>query len=47
MEEDETDDEISQSRDSKDIFEDCRDDEEDLITKLFLFARTDRQKEDW
>ncbi|XP_001604067.1 testis-expressed protein 2 [Nasonia vitripennis] len=47
MEEDETDDDFSQSRD---IFEDCRDEdvnEEEMRVKIYIFARTDRQKEDW
>jgi hypothetical protein len=49
MEEEETDDELSQSKDSKDIFEDCQDDDdsENMKVKLFIFARTDRQKEEW
>ncbi|KAL7297907.1 hypothetical protein TKK_0008927 [Trichogramma kaykai] len=46
LEEDETDEDISNS---KDVFEDCQDDASDEGTKikLYLFARTDRQKEDW
>ncbi|XP_011496764.1 PREDICTED: testis-expressed sequence 2 protein [Ceratosolen solmsi marchali] len=49
LEEEETDDEHSQSKDSKDIFEDCQDDyeSEDMKVKLYVFARTDRQKEEW
>ena len=49
MEEDETDDDISQSKDSKDIFEDCQDidKDEEMKVKIYVFARTDRQKEDW
>ena len=46
MEEEETDEDISHS---KDIFEDCLDDgsDENVKMKMFIFARTDRQKEDW
>ncbi|KAH0540968.1 testis-expressed protein 2 [Cotesia glomerata] len=47
VEEDETDDDLSFSKDTKDVFEDCHDDVEDLRSKLFFFGRTDRQKEDW
>lgn len=49
MEEEETDEDISQSKDSKDIYEDCQDEDEDgeFKLKLYIFARTDRQKEDW
>ncbi|XP_008560812.1 testis-expressed protein 2 [Microplitis demolitor] len=47
VEEDETDDDLSFSKDTKDVFEDCQDDVEDLRSKLFFFGRTDRQKEDW
>ncbi|XP_058797231.1 testis-expressed protein 2 [Phymastichus coffea] len=49
MEEEETDDDLSQSKDSKDIYEDCQDEDEneEFKLKLYLFARTDRQKEDW
>lgn len=46
-EEDETDDDLSLCRDGKDIFEDCRDIDDEPLTKLFIFARTDRQKEEW
>ncbi|XP_034939124.1 testis-expressed protein 2 [Chelonus insularis] len=51
LEEDETDEDTSLSKDSKDVYEDCRDedddDEENLRIKIFIFGRTDRQKEDW
>ncbi|KAK0168955.1 hypothetical protein PV327_002711 [Microctonus hyperodae] len=46
-EEDETDDDLSASKDTKDIFEDCRDDDEESRFKIYIFGRTDRQKEDW
>lgn len=47
IEEEETDDDISLSKDPKDIFVDCRDDEDGTDLRMFIFARTDRQKEDW
>ncbi|KAJ8683283.1 hypothetical protein QAD02_019075 [Eretmocerus hayati] len=48
VEEEETDDDLSQSKD-RDIYEDCRDetDDEETKMKMYIFARTDRQKEDW
>ncbi|XP_043464968.1 testis-expressed protein 2 [Leptopilina heterotoma] len=46
-EEEETDDELSQSKEIKDVFEDSKEEFEDLKHKIFIFARTDRQKEDW
>lgn len=46
-EEDETDDDISKSsKDPKDVFEDCSE-EDGLKSNMYIFARTDRQKEDW
>lgn len=48
LEEEETDEDTSQSRDSKDVFEDCHDEDDDeMKVKMYIFARTDRQKEDW
>lgn len=50
IEGDETDDDLSFTKDTKDIFEDCRDDDDDdeePQSKIFIFGRTDRQKEDW
>ncbi|XP_014206011.1 testis-expressed protein 2 [Copidosoma floridanum] len=47
IEEEETDEDVSQSKDARDIFEDCQDDNEEAQLKLYIFARTDRQKEDW
>lgn len=47
MEEEETDDDLSQSKDINDVFEDSREEIEDVKHKIFVFARTDRQKEDW
>ena len=47
MEEDETDDDLSQMKDIRDVFEDSREEIEDVKHKIFVFARTDRQKEDW
>jgi len=46
IEEDDDDDDVSQSKSVKSIYEDCRDDE---VTKckLYVFARADREKEDW
>lgn len=45
-EEEETDDELSQSKETKDVFEDSKEEFEEKC-KIFIFARTDRQKEDW
>lgn len=46
-EEDETDEDLSKdSKDVKDLFEDCSDDDGSK-SKMYIFARTDRQKEDW
>ena len=53
--EDDDDDDFSQSKDSKDVFADCRggddddddDDDQKSKFKIYVFARTDRQKEDW
>ncbi|XP_011300714.1 testis-expressed sequence 2 protein [Fopius arisanus] len=47
VEEDETDDDVSLSKDLKEVFEDCQDEEDDTTFKVFVFGRTDRQKEDW
>ena len=47
IEEEETDDDFSQSKDLKEEFSDCQDDMEEIKFKMFIFARTDRQKEDW
>ncbi|XP_020295905.1 testis-expressed protein 2 [Pseudomyrmex gracilis] len=47
VEEDDDDDDISQSKSLKSIYEDCRDDEEMIKYKLYVFARADREKEDW
>ncbi|XP_015124219.1 testis-expressed protein 2 [Diachasma alloeum] len=47
VEEDETDEDISLSKDVKDVFEDCQDEEDEARFKVFVFGRTDRQKEDW
>lgn len=45
--EDEDDDDLSQSKSISSIYEDCRDDEEITKCKLYVFARADREKEDW
>ncbi|XP_046734747.1 testis-expressed protein 2 isoform X1 [Diprion similis] len=46
-EEDETDEDLSKdSKEAKDGFEDCTD-ESGQRSKMYIFARTDRQKEDW
>lgn len=47
MEEDDDDDDLSQSKSLRSIYEDCRDDEEITKYKLYMFARADREKEDW
>lgn len=47
IDEDDDDDDISQSKSVRSIYEDCRDDEEITKCKLYMFARTDREKEDW
>ncbi|XP_015588612.1 testis-expressed protein 2 [Cephus cinctus] len=46
VEEEETDEDLSQSRDTKDVFEDCNEDMNEQC-RLFVFARTDREKEVW
>lgn len=45
--EDEDDDDLSQSKSIRSIYEDCHDDEQITKCKLYVFARTDREKEDW
>lgn len=46
-EEDETDEDLSKdSKETRDTFEDCSEDT-NLKSKMYIFARTDRQKEDW
>lgn len=47
IDEDEDDDDISQSKSIRSIYEDCRDNEEVTKCKLYMFARADREKEDW
>lgn len=47
IDEDEDDDDLSQSKSVRSIYEDCRDDEEITKCKLYVFARADREKEDW
>ncbi|XP_011648050.1 testis-expressed protein 2 [Pogonomyrmex barbatus] len=47
IDEDEDDDDISQSKSIRSIYEDCRDNEEVTKCKLYVFARADREKEDW
>lgn len=47
IEEDDDDDDLSQSKSLRSIYEDCRDDEEITKYKLYVFARADREKEDW
>ncbi|EZA52034.1 hypothetical protein DMN91_009704 [Ooceraea biroi] len=47
IDEDDDDDDISQSKSIRSIYEDCRDDEEITKCKLYVFARADREKEDW
>lgn len=47
IDEDEDDDDLSQSKSLRSIYEDCRDNEEVTKYKLYVFARADREKEDW
>lgn len=47
IDEDEDDDDFSQSKSLRSIYEDCRDNEEVTKCKLYVFARADREKEDW
>lgn len=47
IDEDEDEDDISQSKSLRSIYEDCRDDEEITKCKMYVFARADREKEDW
>ncbi|XP_077254971.1 testis-expressed protein 2 [Temnothorax americanus] len=47
IDEDEDDDDLSQSKSIRSIYEDCRDNEEANKCKLYVFARADREKEDW
>jgi len=47
IDEDEDDDDFSQSKSIRSIYEDCRDNEEVIKCKLYVFARADREKEDW
>lgn len=47
LDEDEDDDDLSQSKSIRSIYEDCRDNEEVTKCKLYVFARADREKEDW
>lgn len=47
IDEDEDDDDLSQSKSIRSIYEDCRDNEEITKCKLYIFARADREKEDW
>lgn len=47
VEEEETDDDLSQSKDLREEFSDCQDESEEVKFKMYIFARTDRQKEDW
>ncbi|XP_011883282.1 PREDICTED: testis-expressed sequence 2 protein [Vollenhovia emeryi] len=47
VDEDEDDDDLSQSKSIRSIYEDCRDNEEAAKCKLYVFARADREKEDW
>lgn len=47
IDEDEDDDDLSQSKSLRSIYEDCRDNEEITKSKLYVFARADREKEDW
>ncbi|KAM0725420.1 Testis-expressed protein 2 [Formica fusca] len=47
IDEDEDDDDLSQSKSLRSIYEDCRDNEEITKCKLYVFARADREKEDW
>lgn len=41
------DDDDDTTKDSNDIFEDCEDEDDCARLKIFIFGRTDRQKEDW
>lgn len=45
--EDEDDDDLSQSKSIRSVYEDCRDEEEITKWRLYVFARADREKEDW
>lgn len=45
FDEDEDDEDLSQSKSIRSVYEDCRDNEEKC--KLYVFARADREKEDW
>ncbi|XP_012214701.1 testis-expressed protein 2 [Linepithema humile] len=45
--EDEDDDDLSQSKSIRSVYEDCRDEEEITKCRLYVFARADREKEDW
>ncbi|KYM92537.1 Testis-expressed sequence 2 protein [Atta colombica] len=47
IDDDEDDDDFSQSKSLRSIYEDCRDNEEITKCKLYMFARADREKEDW
>lgn len=47
VDEDEDEDDLSQSKSLRSIYEDCRDDEEITKYKMYVFARADREKEDW
>lgn len=47
IDEDDDDDDLSQSKSIRSIYEDCRDNDEDTKCKLYVFARADREKEDW
>ncbi|KYM97883.1 PREDICTED: testis-expressed sequence 2 protein [Cyphomyrmex costatus] len=47
IDDDEDDDDFSQSKSIRSIYEDCRDNEETSKCKLYVFARADREKEDW
>lgn len=47
IDEDEDDDDLSQSKSIRSVYEDCRDNEEVTKCKLYIFARADREKEDW
>lgn len=47
VDENEDEDDLSQSKSLRSIYEDCHDDEEITKCKLYVFARADREKEDW
>lgn len=47
IDEDDDDDDFSQSKSIRSIYEDCRDNEEATKCRLYVFARADREKEDW